>query len=256
MKLGTRRYEDVIILQFIGELGSQHLPPLKRRLDGLLEGGDLKFVLDSKQLSFVNSAGLGYLIRFAKEAKRYGGEIVLAAPSQFLRDTLITLKITDFFPTYDSIREGVLHFRKGADVNELDLRGIAAADPPPLEVPVEFRARDDTAERSKELSGRIVNVREDSLLFRFGPLPGGDYGSLHLEPGNVLHLKFSQPFVVKDYVFEFDGEIQQVNRLEEGDLDHGVSVRVAYADIKDEDRRHLGQFARDQALWKAARDPV
>ena len=127
MKLGTRRYEDVVILQFIGELGSEHLPALKRRLDSLLEGGDLKFVLDAKQLNFVNSAGLGYLIRFAKEAKKYGGHIVLAAPSQFIRDTLITLQITDFFPTYDSIREGVLHFREGADVSELDLHGMAAA---------------------------------------------------------------------------------------------------------------------------------
>lgn len=256
MKLGTRRYEDVVILQFIGELGSQHLPPLKRRLDSLLEGGDLKFVLDAKQLNFVNSAGLGYLIRFAKEAKKYGGHIVLAAPSQFIRDTLITLQITDFFPTYDSIREGVLHFREGADVSELDLHGMAASDPPPLEVPVQFRALGDETERSSELTGRIVNVREDSLLFRFGPVTGGDYEALHLVPGEVLHLRFSQPFVVKDYLFEFDGEVEQVNRLEEGDLDHGVSVRVKYVDIKDDDREHLGQFARDQVLWRAERNVV
>ena len=253
MKLGTRRYENVVILQFMGELNSSHLPLLQRRLDALLEGGDLRFVLDANQLSFVNSAGLAYMIRFAKQAKKYGGRLVLAAPSQFLRDTLITLQITDFFPTYDSIREAVLHFREGVDVNELDLHGMAASDPPPLEVPVRFTPVDGS---QTEQVGRIVNVRENSLLIRFGPIEGADYDSLSLVPGAVLHLKFSQPFVVKDYLFEFDAEVEAVNRLEEGGLDHGVSVRVGYHDIQSDDREHLGQFARDQALWRAERDLV
>lgn len=254
MKLGKRRYEDVVILQFIGELGSNNLPRLKTRMDAMLEGGDTKFVLETGRFSFISSAGLGYLIRFAKEAKEQGGGVALASPSQFLKDTLITLQITHLFPAFDGIQAGILHFRGGADVSELDLIGAVAADPPPLEVPVQFTSAGDTSEQAAKQVGTIVNVREDSLLFRFGPTEGGDYDSLSLVPGSVLHLEFRQPFVVKDYLFELDGKVKQVHRLEDDGVDHGVSVRVAYADIKLQDKVHLSQFARDQALWRAERD--
>lgn len=254
MKLGKRRYEDVVILQFVGELGSHNLPRLKTRLEPLLEGGDTKLVLETGRLSYVNSAALGYLIRTAKEAKAQGGGVVLATPSQFLKDTLITLQITHLFPVFESIQQGILHFREGAEVSELDLVGAVAADPPPLEVPVHFRGVGDENEDTSKQLGRIVNVREDSLLFRYGPIEGKSYEGLSLAEGKLLHLRFRQPFVVKDYIFELEGKVRQVNRLEEDGVDHGVSVRVSYDDIKLQDKVHLSQFARDQALWREERN--
>ena len=63
MKLEKKRYEDIVILKFVGEFDTFNLPMFGERVDRMIDGGDILLVLDVRLLTFINSTALGYLSR-------------------------------------------------------------------------------------------------------------------------------------------------------------------------------------------------
>ena len=94
MKLEKKRYDDIVILRFTGEFDTFNLPGLRERINRMIDGGDVPFVLDLHLLKFVNSAALGYLVKTSKTLKDKGGEAVIARPSRFMQKALVTLGLT------------------------------------------------------------------------------------------------------------------------------------------------------------------
>ncbi len=250
MKLEKHRYEDVIILKFTGEFDTFNLPAFSERIDRMIEFGDNQFVLDLRLLKFINSAALGYLIKTSKRLKDADGGMVLARPSKFIKKTLTTLGLDDVFQMFDSVEGGVMHFRTGEDVGEIQLEGGDYDEALTGSVPILFRQADE-ADKPNQV-GRIVTLYEGGLLFRYEPQGGEDTVSAFLQEGNVLKLKFRQPFAIKEYYFEMSAKIDEVTKMASGDDDDSPvdAVRVSYQDIKADDRTHLEQFVRDQDSWK------
>ena len=69
MKLEKTRYEDILILRFVGEFDTFNLPGFQERIEAMIAGGDVRYVLDVRLLKFINSSALGYLIRLSKQLK-------------------------------------------------------------------------------------------------------------------------------------------------------------------------------------------
>jgi anti-anti-sigma factor len=257
MKLEKLRYDEVVILKFTGEFDTFNLPAFSERIDRMIQQGDVHLVLDLHLLKFINSAALGYLIKTSKAVKEKGGELVLARPSKFLRKTLITLGLDGVFKIFETVHDGITHFKRGESIGQLKLEGGDYDESLTGSVPILFRL---STPGSKDASppnqvGRIVTLYEDGLLFRYEPAKQGgkDPVAKSLTEGARLKLKFRQPFAVKDYFFEMDAQILQVSHmfgLEEED-EGVITVKVRYEKIKDEDRKHLEQFVRDQEMWKA-----
>ena len=261
MKLEKFRYDDaglnVVILKFTGEFDTFNLPGFSERIDRMIALGDNRMVLDLHLLKFINSAALGYLIKTHKSVKEQGGEIVLARPSKFLKKTLVTLGLDGVFKIYDTVENAVGHFQSGKEVGQLKLESSEYDESLTGAVPILFRPRGvGTENLPPNQVGRIVTLYEDGLLFRYEPQKGAAKGAdpvkSQLKEGVKLKLKFRQPFVLKDYYFEMDGDIVQVSQMfgvEEQD-EGVITVKVRYDRLKDEDRRHLEQFWRDQDDWK------
>ncbi len=255
MKLEKHRYDDVVILKFTGEFDTFNLPAFSERIDRMIAAGDNQLVLDLHLLKFINSAALGYLIKTSKSVKAGGGEVVLARPSKFIRKTLTTLGLDDVFKIFQSVEAGVSHFHTGEDVGEIKLEGGEYDESLTGSVPILFRPTGSPdAESLPNQVGRIVTLYEDGLLFRYEPAAEGeDPVESFLRTGQSLKLKFRQPFAVKEYYFEMSGSVVEVNQMASGDDEDTPvdAVRVKYDTIKDEDRKHLEQFVRDQESWKA-----
>ena len=260
MKLEKFRYDDgevnVVILKFTGEFDTFNLPGFSERIDRMIALGDVRMVLDLHLLKFINSAALGYLIKTHKAVKEKGGEMVLARPSKFLKKTLVTLGLDGVFKIFDTVENAISHFKDGKSVGQF--RPSAEHDESLTgAVPILFRTRAGAADNQPPNQvGRIVTLYEDGLLFRYEPqkgAQGADPVKGTLKEGSKLKLKFRQPFVLKDYYFEMDADIVQVSQMfgvEEQD-EGVITVKVRYDKMKDEDRRHLEQFWRDQDDWKA-----
>jgi anti-anti-sigma factor len=256
MKLEKKRYEDIVILRFVGEFDQFNLPAFSDRVDKMIEGGDARFILDVHLLKFINSSALGYLLKMSKHLKLMGGDVVLAQPSKFLRKTLLTLGLEGVFPVYESVEEGILHFRKGADVTQLHLEGADYDEALTGAVPLLFRKRTENDDSPPNQVGRIVALYDDGLMFRYEPSGADDHVADSLTAGSTLKLKFRQPFAVKDRYFEMDGNVREVREVAEGEEDRVLTVRVVYDNMRSEDRSLLEQFVRDQESWKSELGPA
>jgi hypothetical protein len=183
--------------------------------------------------------------------------MTLARPSKFLRKTLVTLGLDGVFKIFDTVENAISHFKNGKSVGEIKIESAEHDESLTGSVPILFRARAGAPDNlPPNQVGRIVTLYEDGLLFRYEPqkgAKGADPVKSTLKEGLKLKLKFRQPFVIKDYYFEMDADVVQVSQMfgvEEHD-EGIITVKVRYDRVKDEDRRHLEQFWRDQDDWKS-----
>lgn len=259
MKLEKYRYDDIVILKFTGEFDTFNLPGFSERIDRMITLGDTRLVLDVHLLTFINSAALGYLIKTHKSLAQSGGEMVLARPSKFLRKTLATLGLDGLFKIFETAEAAVAHFKHGTDAGQIQL-----AQPPDDDgalsgkVVILFRAVNAPGDATPPNQvGRIVNLHKDGLDFRFDPPEKGKDAGTGLDQvkqGARLKLKFRQPFMIKEYYFELEAIVLEVKHAfakEESTSTGMLQVKVRYEKVKDEDRRYLEQFWRDQNEWKA-----
>jgi anti-anti-sigma factor len=260
MKLEKFRHDEgeisVIVLKFTGDFDTFNLPAFSERIDRMIALGDTRMVLDLHLLKFINSAALGYLIKTHKAVAAKGGELVLARPSKFLKKTLVTLGLDGVFKAFDSVENAIGHFHGGRSIGEISWGDASPDDTIAGSVPVLFRPLTGASDAlPPNQVGRIVSLIPDGLMFRYAPdakLGAKDPVRGQLKQGVRLKLKFRQPFVLKEYYFEMEAVVLQVSEMfGTDDQDQGVvTVKVRYDRIKDDDRKHLEQFCRDQDDWK------
>jgi anti-anti-sigma factor len=249
MRLEKKRYEDIIILRFVGEFDTFNLPLFSERMDRMIDAGNVKFVMNVRLLTFINSTALGYLIKTSKRLTAEGGEMVLAQPSKFVKRTLVTLGLDQAFPVYESDADALVHFKKGASLGQVDLEGTEQDDSLHGEMPVLFYKTVTSGEAPPNQVGRIVSLYQDGLTFRYEPAAEGDLAEEYLQPSTTLRIKFRQPFALKEHYFEMDADVKDVNRADEDGKDV-LTVRVLYGTLKDADRQTLDQFVQDQEMWR------
>ena len=252
MKLEKRRYDDVVILKFSGEFDSANLGTFSPRLDAMIDKGDRQIVLELFALRFVNSTALGYLIKTAKRIKEVGGEMVIARPSKFVQKTLATLGLEATFLAFQTVEDAIVHFKKGETVGTIDLSKTETDESLTGSVPLLFR-KDDDRNLPPNQVGRVVQLYEDGLLFRYEPAPSKgtvDPVASELVMGARMKVKFRQPFAVKDHYFEMSGTITEVKKGAVDGAADALTVRLRYDRIRDDDRKHLQQLVRDLETWK------
>src|SRR5262245_36259564 len=180
----------------------------------MIESGDRQLVLDLHALKFINSAALGYLIKTNKRLKELRGEMVLARPSRFIQKTLVTLGLDGVFTAFQTVEDGIMHFKRGESIGKLDLEGGEYDEALTGSVPILFRTLD--RDQDPNQVGRIVTLYDDGILFRYEPQAksaGKDPVESDLVQGSKWKIKFRQPFALKDHYFEMSSTVTQVSRL-------------------------------------------
>jgi anti-sigma B factor antagonist len=111
MKLSTRKTSNVIILDVDGKivLGEGDIE-IKKAVDSLLERGNRDFILNLAKVPYLDSAGLGEIIRCYTTLRRRGGNFKLLSPSRRVIDLLTITKLLDVFDTYDNESAAVASF--------------------------------------------------------------------------------------------------------------------------------------------------
>jgi anti-anti-sigma factor len=113
MKFSTRKTGDVVVIDVDGKilLGDGDVE-IKETVDALLEKGQKNILLNLGKVPYMDSAGLGELIRCFTALRKNGGHFKLLSPNPRIKDLLNITKLLNVFDCYDSEAAAVASFPK------------------------------------------------------------------------------------------------------------------------------------------------
>jgi anti-anti-sigma factor len=89
---GNRR-----ILRMDGKITFEHCTALQKRLDAVsTEEGVKEVVVDFRQVPFIDSSGVGEILRLFKRMREVDGEVVLINPNKKLHDLFLMYRFDRF----------------------------------------------------------------------------------------------------------------------------------------------------------------
>ena len=84
------------IVRIRGKIAFEYCPAFQSRLDSVMNEGVQEIVLDFKEVPFIDSSGIGEILRLFKHMREAGGEVVLMNPNQKLRDLFAMYRFGQF----------------------------------------------------------------------------------------------------------------------------------------------------------------
>ncbi|MHC4391087.1 MAG: STAS domain-containing protein [Planctomycetota bacterium] len=103
---------NVHVLSLVGEVDAYTFPALQARLEALHEHGSRAIVLDSTELAYMSSAGLGVLKLITNRLREGGGDLRLAALSPKLRKIFDMLGFSRIIRCFDDTEAAIASFAK------------------------------------------------------------------------------------------------------------------------------------------------
>jgi anti-sigma B factor antagonist len=112
MKLKTKEIKGVIVIELDGNvMGGPDATALNDYLHQLITENRKKVVIDLKEVSFVNSSGLGMLIGGLTTLRHSGGELKLARASKKVETLLEMTKLHKVFDLHKNVADAVASFK-------------------------------------------------------------------------------------------------------------------------------------------------
>ena len=117
MQIEERPVGDVIVLDLKGRVTlGEGDELLKDKINSLLNQGYKKIVLNLGAVPYIDSAGLGEIVRTYTTVSRQGGSLKLANLTKRITDLLSITKLLTVFESFDSENEAVKSFSASAKV--------------------------------------------------------------------------------------------------------------------------------------------
>jgi anti-sigma B factor antagonist len=111
MKIVERLINDVTILDLHGKIMiGEGDDVLRDSVSKVVESGKTKIILNLGEVDYVDSAGLGEIVRCYTTVSRKGGRLKLIHLTKKIRDLLSITKLLTVFETFDSEDEAVRSF--------------------------------------------------------------------------------------------------------------------------------------------------
>ena len=108
MKIDERTAGDVVVLDLHGKiLIGEGDDALREAVNRLADSGKTKILLNLADVPYVDSAGLGEIVRCYTTVSKKGGKLKLLNLTAKIRDLLAITKLLTVFETYDSEPEAV-----------------------------------------------------------------------------------------------------------------------------------------------------
>ena len=111
MTIEERPTEGVMILDLKGKLTiGEDVELVKDKINSLIQQGEKKLLLNLADVPYVDSAGLGEIVRTYTTVNRQGGSLKLLHLTKRIEDLLAITKLLTVFDTFDSEQEAISSF--------------------------------------------------------------------------------------------------------------------------------------------------
>ena len=112
MQIDQRSVGDVIVLDLKGKITlGEGDELLKDKVNSLVNQGHKKIVLNLAEVPYIDSAGLGEIVRTYTTVSRQGGSLKLLNLTKRITDLLAITKLLTVFDTYDSEPDAIKSYK-------------------------------------------------------------------------------------------------------------------------------------------------
>jgi len=117
MQIEERNVGDVVILDLKGKITlGEGDELLKDKVNSLVNQGHKKIILNLADVPYIDSAGLGEVVRTYTTVSRQGGSLKLLNLTKRITDLLSITKLLTVFETFDAETEAIRSFSASAKV--------------------------------------------------------------------------------------------------------------------------------------------
>jgi anti-sigma B factor antagonist len=117
MQITERSVGDVMVLDIKGKITlGEGDEQLKDKVNSLVNQGHRKMVLNLAEVPYLDSAGLGEVVRAYTTVSRQGGSLKLLNLTKRITDLLSITKLLTVFETFESESDAVQSFSASAKV--------------------------------------------------------------------------------------------------------------------------------------------
>ncbi len=110
MEITTRDYKRVSVIRAVGRIDANSVAQFEETLKGYVEADHLNLVFEADATTYLNSSGVRVLISAQKALKPKGGRLVIAQPSERVKEVLQIAGLEAVMPVYDSTESAVGSF--------------------------------------------------------------------------------------------------------------------------------------------------
>ena len=117
MQIEERAVGDVVVLDLKGKITlGEGDELLKDKVNSLVNQGKKKIVLNLADVPYIDSAGLGEVVRTYTTVSRQGGSLKLLNLTKRITDLLAITKLLTVFETFDAESDAIKSFSSSAKV--------------------------------------------------------------------------------------------------------------------------------------------
>ncbi|MFQ5593639.1 MAG: STAS domain-containing protein [Anaerolineae bacterium] len=111
MEISTKEMKRVALVTVGGRIDHETSPELEETLQKLIDDGKFNLVIDLEDVEYISSRGLRALLGARKTVRRWNrGDVRLANPQDYIRETFDLVGFTQLFEMYDDLAEAVGSF--------------------------------------------------------------------------------------------------------------------------------------------------
>ena len=115
LEITTREFDRVVVVDVVGKLTTtEGRTPLRDLIHVLSETGDKRFLLNLAGVDYVDSTGMGELVRCFSIVRQKGGEMKLLQVNKRVADLLQITRLNTIFEIYTEERVALGAFQRGA----------------------------------------------------------------------------------------------------------------------------------------------
>jgi len=111
MKFKIKESKGISVIELEGNvMGGPDATELNDELHKLISAGKSKVVVDLGNVKFMNSSGLGMLVRALTTVRNAGGDMKLARASEKIESLLVVTKLITVFDHHESVDKALQSF--------------------------------------------------------------------------------------------------------------------------------------------------
>ena len=110
MKIETQKYDNITVIELIGEFTAEFSNQLYERIDVVCDDNTTGIVIDLSNVGFIDSTGLEQLLETREYCRKNDHQIKLAGLDELCLKIMEITRLLPKFDIYDELSEAVKSF--------------------------------------------------------------------------------------------------------------------------------------------------